>query len=122
MRRTVVFIAFQGPAEANGRYNLKAFGPDAEAGAEAIRVPCPAGTLLLFDATLPHGTRRNTSARSRMILFLRYITPPALPREAWVNRNAALRRISREVGFMPDERQTRCLFGPEGVASDVDTR
>mmetsp|Transcript_19901 Transcript_19901/g.42448 ORF Transcript_19901/g.42448 Transcript_19901/m.42448 type:complete len:458 (+) Transcript_19901:73-1446(+) len=99
--------------EANGRYDLKSFGPDAELGAQAIRVPCPAGTLLLFDATLPHGTRPNASNRSRVILFLRYISQNALPGTAWRRRNAALRRISREVDFEPDERQRRHLYGPE---------
>lgn len=99
--------------EVNGRFDLKSFGPDAELGAEAIRVPCPAGTLLLFDTTLPHGTRPNASDRSRVILFLRYISQSALPAAVWRRRNAALRRISREEGFEPDERQSRHLYGPE---------
>lgn len=99
--------------EANGRYNFKAFGPDAEVGAEAVRVPCPAGTLLLFDATLPHGTRPNASTQSRMILFLRYLSGDGLPSEVWRNRNAALRRLVREAGFIPDDRQASHLYGPE---------
>jgi len=99
--------------EANGRYNFKPFGPDAEVGAEAVRVPCPAGTLLLFDATLPHGTRRNASTQSRMILFLRYLTMDSLPREVWKERNAALRRICRDCGFDPDDRQASLLYRPE---------
>jgi len=99
--------------QANGRYILSAVGPDAEVGAEAVRVPCPAGTLLLFDATLPHGTRPNTSSQSRMVLYLRYLTPDSLPREMWKDRNAALRRIARDVGFVPDSRQAKYLFGPE---------
>jgi len=99
--------------EANGPYNFKAFGPDAEIGAEAVRVPCPAGTLLPFDATLPHGTRPNASSQSRMILFLHYLTSDSLPREAWKDRNAALRRIARESDFVPDDRQAKHLYGPE---------
>lgn len=98
----------------NGRYDLRSFGPDAEIGAEAVRVPCPAGTLILFDATLPHGTRPNSSTRSRAILFLRYICPETLPPEAWRNRNAAVRKAVQEAGFEPDERQRRLLYGPEG--------
>jgi len=100
-------------AEACGRYNFKAFGPDAEVGGEAVRVPCPAGTLLLFDATLPHGTRPNASLQSRMILFLRYLTSDGLPLDVWKGRNAALRRIVREVGFDADDRQSKLLYGPE---------
>lgn len=103
--------------QVNGRYELRSFGPDAELGAEAVRVPCPAGTLILFDATLPHGTRPNTSTRSRAILFLRYVCPGVLPPESWRNRNAALRRVVKEVGFEPDERQSRLLYGPEGHGS-----
>jgi len=99
--------------EVNGRYNLTGHGPDAELGRRARRVPCPAGTLILFDATLPHGTRPNSSARSRAILFLRYVTSDELPAEAWRSRNAALRRIAREVGFQPSEEQVRHMYGPE---------
>jgi len=42
------------------------------------RVPCPAGTLILFDACLPHGTQPNRSGRPRAIQFLRYIPEAAL--------------------------------------------
>ncbi len=76
-------------------------------------VPCAAGTLLLFDATLPHGTRPNCSATSRMILFLRYLPADGLPLEAWRGRNAALRRIARQVCFDADQRQAAHLYGPE---------
>lgn len=100
-------------AELNGRYDFKSFGPDADAGAAARRVPCPAGTLLLFDATLPHGTRPNCSANSRLILFLRYLAGDHLPAAAWKNRNTALKQILRRTGFEPDDRQARHLYGPE---------
>jgi hypothetical protein len=99
--------------EPNGRYELKAFGPDAKLGTRAVRVPCPAGTLILFDATLPHGTRPNASMRSRAILFLRYITSDELPPSAWQNRNAALRRIVEQSGFVPDAQQISHMYGPE---------
>lgn len=97
----------------NGRYNLKDYGPDAILGRDARRVPCPAGTLILFDATLPHGTKPNISARSRAILFMRYITSDELPAQAWRNRNAALRRVAEEIGFEPSEEQERHMYGPE---------
>merc|ERR1711920_481164 len=95
--------------EVNGKYELKDFGPDKTIGKQAVRVPCPAGTLILFDATLPHGTRPNSSARSRAILFLRYLTAAELPPSAWKNRNAALRHAADSVGFEPDGRQARHL-------------
>jgi len=100
-------------AEPNGKYELKGYGVDAKLGALAVRVPCPAGTLILFDATLPHGTRPNASAKSRAILFLRYITSDELPTAAWQDRNAALRRIVEDVGFEPTSQESKHLYGPE---------
>lgn len=99
--------------EVNGRYNLQGFGCDAALGKQAVRLPCPAGTLILFDATLPHGTKPNASWQSRAILFLRYLTSDELPAEAWRERNAALRKVVAEVGFEPDDRQKQHLYGPE---------
>lgn len=99
--------------EPNGRYELSAHGMDAELASWTERIPCPAGTLLLFDATLPHGTKPNISDESRAILFLRYIVGDTLPLGAWRSRNAALRRIAGGIGFQPDERQERHLYGPE---------
>ena len=37
------------------------------------RVPCKAGTLILVDASLPHGTKPNKSSRFRAIQFMRYV-------------------------------------------------
>jgi len=100
-------------AEPNGKYILKGFGVDAQFGDRSVRVPCPAGTLILFDATLPHGTKPNASARSRAILFLRYITSDELPAPAWRNRNSALRHITKQLGFEPNVEQAKHMYGPE---------
>jgi len=51
------------------------------------RLPCPAGTLILFDAALPHGTKPNTTNMSRMIQFLRYC-----PRDIYQPKTLAKRR------------------------------
>lgn len=101
------------PGQVNGRYDFKGFGADAKMGGEAVRIPCPAGTLILFDATLPHGTRPNASMNSRAILFLRYLTSDELPAKAWRQRNAALQRIVKKVDFDPSKRQLQHLLGPE---------
>jgi len=98
--------------EPNGKYELRSFGVDMEISSGAVRVPCPAGTLILFDATLPHGTKPNISTNSRAILFLRYITSDELPRAAWTKRNAALKRIIEKVGFQPTIEQVKHLYGP----------
>jgi ribA/ribD-fused uncharacterized protein len=98
--------------EPNGRYEMRNFGADLEISTGAVRIPCPAGTLILFDATLPHGTKPNISARSRAILFLRYITSDELPSAAWTKRNAALKRVVEQVGFEPTIEQANHLYGP----------
>eukprot|EP00961_Rhodomonas_salina_P112621 1515101-Rhodomonas_salina.1 len=101
------------PPEPNGRYFFSRNKGDSMLISQhggAVRLPSPAGTLIIFDAALPHGTKPNASNRSRLILFLRYMTPPHLPAQAWKQRNAALKRIAREVGFQPDERETQHLF------------
>eukprot|EP00928_Gymnodinium_smaydae_P071709 TRINITY_DN55213_c0_g1_i1.p1 TRINITY_DN55213_c0_g1~~TRINITY_DN55213_c0_g1_i1.p1 ORF type:complete len:575 (-),score=47.91 TRINITY_DN55213_c0_g1_i1:81-1805(-) len=96
--------------EVNGRYNFVSFGQDADLGRRSVRIPCPAGTLLLFDATLPHGTRPNVSLNSRAVLFLRYLTSDELPPKAWEQRNAALRSVVSKLGFQPDAQQERHLY------------
>eukprot|EP00286_Rhodomonas_abbreviata_P025022 CAMPEP_0181310618 /NCGR_PEP_ID=MMETSP1101-20121128/12685_1 /TAXON_ID=46948 /ORGANISM="Rhodomonas abbreviata, Strain Caron Lab Isolate" /LENGTH=331 /DNA_ID=CAMNT_0023417265 /DNA_START=147 /DNA_END=1142 /DNA_ORIENTATION=+ len=102
------------PPEANGRYFFSRRKGDmallAAHGGRPVRLPCPAGTLILFDAALPHGTAPNSSACSRLILFLRYMTPPQLPAEAWRQRNEALRKVVKEVGFEPDAREAAHLY------------
>merc|ERR1719321_2381358 len=104
------------PAEPNGRYNFESHGADGallgEHGGAPVRIPCPAGTLILFDGTVPHGTASNYSARGRCIIFLRYITAPQLPLSTWRERNAAIRRIAEQLGWTPDERQSKHLYGP----------
>eukprot|EP00929_Paragymnodinium_shiwhaense_P110497 TRINITY_DN7758_c0_g1_i1.p1 TRINITY_DN7758_c0_g1~~TRINITY_DN7758_c0_g1_i1.p1 ORF type:complete len:583 (-),score=83.36 TRINITY_DN7758_c0_g1_i1:400-2148(-) len=106
--------------EVNGRYDLQKFGADMEIGCGSVRVPCPAGTLILFDATLPHGTKPNQSMNSRAILFLRYITSDELPAGAWVRRNAALRRVVEQTGFKPTAEQEQHLYGPGPAAPASD--
>lgn len=98
--------------EPNGRYELRNFGVDMEISSRAVRVPCPAGTMILFDATLPHGTKPNVSTKSRAILFLRYITSDELPKDAWTKRNAALKRLVEKVGFKPTIEQAKHMYGP----------
>ena len=91
------------PAEPNGRYNFSRHARDMELlaahGGSPVRLPCPAGTLILFDAALPHGTAPNASGKSRLILFLRYLKTPQLPAEAWRQPNAAIRHVAAQCGF-----------------------
>eukprot|EP00746_Dinoflagellata_sp_MGD_P089620 gnl/MRDRNA2_/MRDRNA2_35365_c0_seq1.p1 gnl/MRDRNA2_/MRDRNA2_35365_c0~~gnl/MRDRNA2_/MRDRNA2_35365_c0_seq1.p1 ORF type:complete len:586 (+),score=92.45 gnl/MRDRNA2_/MRDRNA2_35365_c0_seq1:93-1850(+) len=103
--------------EPNGRYELRNFGADVEISKGTFRIPCPPGTLILFDATLPHGTKPNCSDKSRAILFLRYITSDELPNATWTNRNAALKRILDTCGFEPTVEQLKHLYGPGTICS-----
>jgi len=109
-------------SESNGRHNFSSSGPDValleqhrwwginSTAHGTCRIPCPAGTVLLFDATIPHGTIPNTSCRSRAILFSRFITRDHLPPAVWNQRNASMERICRNSGFEPDEREQALLF------------
>jgi hypothetical protein len=99
------------PPEPNGRYF---FSPKSyeEIGIASTRVPCPAGTLILFDACLPHGTLPNRSTRPRAIQFLRYIPAHTLSDPCKAARASAVRRLCREAGFEPpDEDAAEVLFG-----------
>ena len=77
-----------------GRYIFdNRFGEDAKLCGWTERVVSPAGSLILFDCLLPHGTRPNESGNNRIIQFLRYLRVGDLPVKARKNREAALKRI-----------------------------
>ena len=104
-------VVFTEPCEPNGKYlfDARAFG---KLGLPKVRVPCPAGTLLLFDACLPHGTEPNRSARPRAIQFVRYTTKATIPHRA--HRVRALRRLCEAAGFdeaPPGSTAASVLFG-----------
>ena len=75
------------------------------------RIPCPPGTLIIFDATLPHGTKSNYSSKSRMIQFMRYIPKSTLPKKSFIKRNNALKKICDECSFEPTVDESNVLFG-----------
>ena len=59
--------------QANGRHIFSA-AEFAKLGLPKTRVPCPAGSLILFNNTLPHGTLPNRSGRPRAVQFLRWVS------------------------------------------------
>jgi len=98
--------------EVNGRH---IFSADELIGMPSYRVPCPAGTMIVFDGCLPHGTRPNRSDKSRAIQFIRYMPISAVGNKA--ARNKLVRQMVDEVGnevdpqgFVPDEEQRGALF------------
>jgi ectoine hydroxylase-related dioxygenase (phytanoyl-CoA dioxygenase family) len=84
----------------DGRHNFTAKEYEAM-GIASTRIPCPAGTLIIFDACLPHGTMPNRSDRPRAIQFLRYIPAEVFSKENLRSRCAAVRRHCARVGFEP---------------------
>lgn len=95
LRRWVPTVSWASRPEPNGRhiFTAETYGRE---GWVAQRVPCPAGTLLLFDAALPHGTQPNRSGRPRAIQFLRYIPAASLGCHAARGRPKLLERLIRD--------------------------
>jgi hypothetical protein len=75
--------------QANGRY---IFDPSDYEFLWTERIPCPPGTLLLFDAALPHGTKPNRSSKNRMIQFLRYMPKSNLDPKTLKKRSKFLKK------------------------------
>jgi hypothetical protein len=78
-------------------------------GLPKTRVPCPAGSLILFDAALPHGTLPNRSRRPRCVQFLRYLPEAAVENRRHA-RAAAVARACRMVRFPIDTPLRRQLL------------
>jgi hypothetical protein len=104
----------KGTIEPNGRYifsnNHKDDAKLLSIG-QALRMPCPAGSLVLFDACLPHGTLPNFSDRIRVIQFLRYI-----PETVIINHKKRAKRVEQEckrVGFEINKDNMNVLLGTE---------
>ena len=88
-------------------YNLKI---DRKYTLDAVRVPCPAGTLIIFDATSPHGTRPNRSTENRMAQFIRYMPRDTLPVSIHKKRNAFVEKMCQKTGFVPNDKQKEVLY------------
>jgi hypothetical protein len=76
--------------------------------ADTTRIPCPAGTLLLFDAILPHGTKPNRSKNNRMIQFLRYEKKSNFSKNYAMRSKAVLKKC-HEIGYKPNEYELTVL-------------
>lgn len=77
-----------------GRYNFSnSYKEDAVLCSYSMRVCSPAGSLILFDCLLPHGTKPNQSNSSRIIQFLRYVPEDIFVNDTRRNRSVAVKRI-----------------------------
>lgn len=95
----------------NGNYIFNiARAPDRELIEDSVRVPCPAGTLIIFDLTLPHGTKPNHSQKNRMVQFIRYMPRTTLPKACYKKRNTLVNKMCQKVNFEPDDRQKKILL------------
>ncbi|QKF94656.1 phytanoyl-CoA dioxygenase [Fadolivirus algeromassiliense] len=90
-------------------YNLER-KEDRKYSANATRIPCPAGTLIIFDATLPHGTKPNHSNKNRMIQYIRYMPKSSFPKNVYKKRNSIIEKICKEVNFDPLDEEKTVLY------------
>lgn len=68
------------------------------------RLPCPAGTLIVFDVAMPHGTRPNRSSVNRMAQFLRYTTKKEFDPKVLKKRRNLIRRMCKDDDLILSER------------------
>lgn len=68
------------------------------------RLPCPAGTLIVFDVALPHGTRPNRSSINRMAQFLRYMPKKDFDPKVLKKRRNLIRRLCKDDPRILNER------------------
>ena len=87
----------------NGRYIFRSdFSIDMKYfNCETAKISSPAGTLIIFDATLPHGTKPNFSQNSRIIQFLRYVPSNIFNENTLKRRNNLLsKKIYPQCNFI----------------------
>lgn len=65
----------------------------------AQRVPCAAGSLILFDCKMPHGTFPNKSDRPRLAQFIRMVSTEIFDKKTMSNRNKALKKQMKLCGY-----------------------
>ena len=82
--------------EPSGRYIFDTkFKEDAILCSYSKRICSTAGSLILFDCLLPHGTQPNYSYRNRIIQFLRYVPEDIFPKQTLIRRKGAVERIAK---------------------------
>jgi len=97
-------------AEPNGKYIFTNSLDDKNImSRELVRMYCPAGSLICFDAILPHGTLSNFSDRIRVAQFIRYI-----PENIIKNHKERAKLVQSEcdkVGFEINDENREILIG-----------
>jgi ectoine hydroxylase-related dioxygenase (phytanoyl-CoA dioxygenase family) len=98
-------------ASPGGLYRFNAGPHDGRFVAKAVRVPVPAGALILWDQRLAHGTLANDSDRARLIQFLKMFPARIVSPERAEFREAALRAQFERAGFTEIGPEGRIVFG-----------
>lgn len=93
-------------ASANGRH---IFTPMDYEFNYSQRLPCPAGTLIIFDAALPHGTKPNFSNNQRMIQFLRYMPKSNLGNKTYKKRKDYILKICKDINYNVTEDEMKVI-------------
>ena len=93
----------------NGRYIFKQKTKNDAIFFNTTRIPCPAGTAILFDATLPHGTKPNRSQNNRMIQFARYTPKKIFDTKTFLNRQKTLLKICNNISYPLTEQDMEIL-------------
>jgi ectoine hydroxylase-related dioxygenase (phytanoyl-CoA dioxygenase family) len=105
-------------ADANpgGAHRFSARSPnDAKYITTPQRAPCPAGSLVLWDQRLAHGSRPNDSDRHRCIVFLKMFRRRTVSAARYAARREALKRVLDEAGFEAQVTEVgRIVFGLGG--------
>jgi hypothetical protein len=60
---------------------------------KAVRIPCRAGSLIVWDQRCAHGSRGNRSHRMRAVMFLKMFSADGMPEHRAAARKAALRKV-----------------------------
>jgi hypothetical protein len=81
-----------------------------------IRVPAPAGSLIIWDQRLAHGTLPNDSNRGRLIQFLKVFPRRIVSASRYRARRQALTAILKTICFHDVSEIGRTLFGLESLA------
>jgi hypothetical protein len=81
-----------------------------------VRVPAPAGSIIIWDQRLAHGTLPNDSNRARLIQFLKVFPRRIVSSRRYQARRQALTGILEAVGFHDVSEIGRTLFGLEALS------
>lgn len=81
------------------RYKFKDFDPILK---NAIRIPCRAGSMVIWDQRLAHGSKGNKSENMRCVQFMKCFCSDKIPQKRLKNRRNSLKKIIHENKFDKD--------------------